>query len=366
MAETINILYVSFYGALWGGSFIPSLLTLEREAFKLNAKIVFVFPEMGKTLPWAHLFPQAIWLDNSFFLKRRLFPVAIHRLNDIIKQYHITHVVTNFVGYNPNLLLCRLCSGKTFIQVVHNTFHQPSPNRLKKKLKLLLLTKTYHRFVGVSKWVADSMVQNGLPPANVTFVNNAVCLQRLEHYEELNFRQTEDEFLIFMFGWPYRIKGVDLVVRAVKQLRANGINAVLITPHHNIKSDICADIGFVPSFVRFVRAREDVATFYNNTDVFVVASREEGLSYAVLEAGICRSIVCASDIPSVSNLNIPGIVYFKNGDPVALYQRLKYISEHRDECFCKKKEQRVFIEQEFAMEKWSKQMLDTILESNKQ
>lgn len=247
--------------------------------------------------------------------------------------------------------------------MVHNTFHLPSPTWWKRKLKLMLLEGTYNKFIGVSGWVADSLASHGLSPRKVSYVNNAVDFKRLAQWQNADFRQAPDEILIFMMGWPYRVKGVDLAIRAVRHLRETGINAVLLTPHSNIKNDLKADIGDLPPFVRFVKARDDVATFYNNVDIFLCASREEGLSYAVIEAVCAKCLVLCSDIPSVTGLNIPNIPLFSAGNWQDLCGQLKFCIENRTSLLAHKQEQRQYVMQEFNMDRWAKNMLDTILQT---
>ena len=106
-----NLLCISFYGAAWGGSFIPSLLALEEEAKNNGVGITFLFPKMGEALPWANLFPNAYWIENDFFLRKGGSVKLIVRLLQIMHRHHITDVVTNFLGYNANLRIVRLLYG---------------------------------------------------------------------------------------------------------------------------------------------------------------------------------------------------------------------------------------------------------------
>lgn len=357
-----NILCISFYGASWGGSFIPAMLALEQEAAARGVGVTFVFPLMGQKQPWAKSFPDALWIDNRFFLKQDLSLDIISRLVRVVHHRHITDVVTNFVGYSANMRMLHILCRGGYSQVVHNTFHLPSPAWWKRKLKLMLLEDTYNKFIGVSNWVADSLICHGLSACKVSYVNNAVDFQRLAQWENINFRQTPDEVLILMMGWPYYVKGVDLAIRAVRHLRETGVNAILLTPHSNIINDLKEDMGDIPSFVRFVKAREDVATFYNNVDIFLCASREEGLSYAVIEAVCAKCMVLCSDIPSVTRLNIPDMPLFKSEDWQDLYQQLKFSIENKASVLVHKQAQQQYVQQEFDMKQWAKNMLNTILQ----
>lgn len=356
------ILNISFYGAKWGGSFIPSLKALESELSKRDTSMIFLFPKMGEYLPWAELFPNAIWIDNDFFLKRKLSFAYIKQLSEIIRQYKVTHIVTNFVGYNVNLWFLKKLYKLPFAQVVHNTFHSLSPNKHKRYIKSQLLEQTYDTFIGVSEWVATSMKSNGLNPLKITWVRNAVDFNRLTKWEKLNLKKEDNEIIVFMMGWPYFVKGVDVAIRAIRHLRDSGYNAVLVTPHHNIKNELMNDLGEIPNFVRFVDAREDVATYMNNADVFLSASREEGCPYANVEATFCNCIVMNSDIPASIDLEIPNMLYFESGNDADLFEKLKYCLNNQDLLLSYKSIQREYILQEFDICTWANNMADTIVD----
>lgn len=106
-----NILCISFYGAAWGGSFIPAMLALEQEAATRGVGLTFVFPLMGQKQPWAKSFPDALWIGNRFFLKRGLSLDAVSQLVKVMHSHRITDIVTNFVGYNANMRMLRIIHG---------------------------------------------------------------------------------------------------------------------------------------------------------------------------------------------------------------------------------------------------------------
>lgn len=359
-----HILCISFYGAAWGGSFIPSLLALEKEAVRAKVGITFVFPKMGEMLPWAEFFPHAIWLNNEFFIGKRCSLKVVGQLLKIMHLNHITDVVTNFLGYNRALRMVRLIHGGGYSQVVHNTFHKPSANWLKRKFKLLLLERTYDRFIGVSEWVACSLEENGLPARRIKWVNNAIDFKRLEKWEKEELRRDRSEVVVFMMGWPYYVKGVDVALRAIKKLREEGIDVVLLMPHKNVLNDLIQDAGELPSFIRFVNAREDVATFYNNADIFLSASREEGFGFAIAEATMSNCIVLCSDIPPVVTIGIPHNILFKSGNVDDLCDKLRYCIENKQSLLAYKTEQQQYVKKVCDMEKWANTMLYMVLQAN--
>ena len=355
------ILNISFYGAAWGGSFIPSLIALEKATLSQGASMVFVFPKMGQQLEWAKKFPNAIYMDNDFFLKRNPSLKYVQQLYTIIKHYNITHVVTNFIGYNVNLWVLKKIVNMPFTQVVHNTFHRPSPNKLKCYAKLKLLEQTYDKFVGVSEWAATSLKNNGLNSQKVTYVTNAIDMERLKSWEKITLKKSKDEYVVFMLGWPYYVKGVDLAIRAIKHLRMEGHNIVLVTPHHNIKHDLLTDLGEIPSFLRFVPAREDIATYYNACDLFLSASREEGYSYGIVEATVSNCVVLSSNISAPMSMKIPKMIFFESGNVEDLIDKIKYCMLNKEQNLSFKSKQRDYILQEFSMNEWAINMLNNII-----
>ncbi len=243
-----NVCVIAFYGASWGGSWVPAMRVFAEQIISEGRKCIFVLPQMACQLPWVSKL-QATgagvqFIENDFYLKCKVNIKSIKYLYTLIRNNNLGYVWTHFIGYNYSLFCLKHLLGKKvqFIATYHNTFKSPSPNALKRAVKLFILNHTYDIHMGVSENVMDSMTANGIE-GNVSYVNNGIDFKRLDTYESINLREDTTEYLVLMFGWPLYVKGVDIALQAIDRLRNMGKNVVLVTPHHNIKNDIIALMG---------------------------------------------------------------------------------------------------------------------------
>lgn len=199
------------------------------------------------------------------------------------------------------------------------------------------------------------LTSNGIDK-NVSYVTNAVDFNRLMGYEKIDFRKANDEILVLMFGWPYKVKGVDIAVRAIKKLRDEGINLILLIPH-KIQNDLISDIECIPDFVRFIKPRNDVASLFNNVDIFLSASREEGFCFSLVEAAYCDCMLCSSRIEAPMALSIPKVVFYDTESIDDLSQKIKsiisYTPEQNKEI---KQRQKEYVVANFDMSIWVREM----------
>lgn len=86
---------------------------------------------------------------------------------------------------------------------------------------------------------------------------------------------------------------------------------------------LAASLGCAKQF-RFLGQRQDVPRLLTGMDVFVLPSLWEGLPYALLEAGLARLPVVATDIPGCRDLIVPSEtgLLARPGDPLDLAVKL--------------------------------------------
>ena len=148
--------------------------------------------------------------------------------------------------------------------------------------------------IGCSKSVMES-----LPFKNKCYVNNGIDFSRLEQYEKIKFN-SNNNFNILMFGYPYKRKGVDLAIKVIQNLNNEKIvlNISMSKGVKELKQSIKNDFGIIPPFVNILSPRNDITSYYKAANLFISPSREEGLCYSPIEALYC-------EIPSICS-NIPG------------------------------------------------------------
>ena len=159
-------------------------------------------------------------------------------------------------------------------------------------------------------------------------VANAIDFNRLALIEELereDYIDNPKDTLILMFGYNYTVKGVDIAIKAVKQLNESCFGTTLLicaaAGSDEIALEIAREFSEVPSFIRIVPPRTDVASYYKLCDIFLSASRTESFCYALREAGYCGALPVASDI--AAHTGIPEAELFTSEDSRDLYEKLK-------------------------------------------
>jgi glycosyltransferase involved in cell wall biosynthesis len=108
-----------------------------------------------------------------------------------------------------------------------------------------------------------------------------------------------NEFVIGIVGSLTRVKGHDLLLKALGGLKASGPAFKLVIigdgPERDRLANLATTLG-VSERVLFAGWREDVASCLQGMDAYVCASRSEGMSNALLEAMAAGLPVIATDV----------------------------------------------------------------------
>ena len=168
-----------------------------------------------------------------------------------------------------------------------------------------------------------------------------------------------------MFGWPYTRKGVDNGIEAIKLLNAEGGNYLLAIEIPGlpslIENEILAQLGTIPSWIKFLKPRNDVTSYFNAADVFLSASREEGLAYSVLEAAYCNPMLVVSAIGGHAQ-DIPHTAIYEVEDIEKLKKLISDIcSLSVEQRILIKKAQREYVIKAYDLDDWSESIIKCYL-----
>lgn len=147
------------------------------------------------------------------------------------------------------------------------------------------------RVIGISQAVADRLVTLGeVPPAKMRVVYNPVEFPSRLSNLVLNPRSEQFVFITVCRLVP--VKNLKNLVRAFQQLALQigaGRLKLHIVGDGPEKADLihlCEDLNLSGS-VRFLGYQNDVASFLQEADAFVLPSFSEGFSIAIVEAMLC-------------------------------------------------------------------------------
>ena len=126
-----------------------------------------------------------------------------------------------------------------------------------------------------------------------------------------DFGWPEDSPVILLVGRLHRSKGVDLAIRALKQVTRSHPDARLVIrgsgPEQNALMRLANDLGLDGS-VRFIgrKSREAMIDLYNLADVVLCTSRVDLLPFSLIEAAACGRPAVASDVGAIRDIVVDG------------------------------------------------------------
>ncbi len=362
-----TILLISDYAASYRGNFIPCIEALGDylELYGLGkekARMVYLFPEPAKMQTWAESFAQkhtAYFISRSFY-SRHFTRADVATLRRILNDEHIDLIHTHFIFYNYVLCIAHYTYARhiPIIGHFHNQFSIP-PTR-SAWLKRRVVEHTYTRIIGVSKSVAEGVKRN-THCTNVGYIMNAIAFERLNNYESISLKDNPSQYVVLMAGWPALVKGVDIAAKAIKNLRTSkdlDIKLCIVQSGDFEQTKRCVQdtIGEMPAWVQLLPPREDIATYYNAADVFLSASRTEGLSYATIEAAYCSCGLVCTRIGG-NPLDIPYIGICEKEDVESLctmlYGQLALAPDEKEK---QSVAQRQYVLSHYNMEDWLKKI----------
>lgn len=356
----MNILQIADYAAPYRGNFIACLETLREELEKNDCKMIYLFPEKAKKYRWVQELINLKVTDIYFYTNNVLknFFLIIR----IVKKHHINIFHVHFRNIKialPVTLAHFLFKNTFYFTHLHGEYRKSSLFR--EYLRRIARWNTF--YIACSKPVFNQIIQAGINRSRVFCIENAVDFSRLDKYEILTndrFGLDNDTKKILIFGYNWYIKGVDIALEAVKDLvEENKKIVLLISVAANrgaLENYIINKFGQIPKWVILLEPRDDIATYYKFSDIFISPSRTEGFSYAVVEAAYCEIPVIVSDIPAQKNLKLLGDVYFETENVEQLKLQIDKRLKYQDIELLKR--QKEIVIKNYSLDRWVREILN--------
>jgi len=263
--------------------------------------------------------------------------VNILRIFKEILREEKPHIVHSH-GYKVNILSYLISKSIKPVKLVATQHGMPKvPEKrfnpgyqLKSRLNLFLLSRYFHRVVGVSEEIKEAFVKLYRFPENKTWViHNGVEIPHL-----MADRVNNDYFVIGSSGRLFPVKNYELMIeiaRAISQktdrvyfeLAGNG-------PEMERLKALASEyrLGDVFSFKGHL---DDISPFYRGLDVYLNTSIHEGIPMSVLEAMAHKLPVIAPRIGGLPEIIDDGVQGYllKERDPAAYAGKCIFLYENK-------------------------------------
>lgn len=356
-----TILHIMNYAASYRGNFMDSLGNLDKKLRKNGLKNIYLFTGDAKNegaMTWIGEM-QRQGEDVYFLAENRKSDAKLIRR--LIKEKNVKAVHTHFITMQQYLAIYQATFGSKIPVIMHMHNHsKKAGNPFKNILRRVLYRKCI--MIACSESVYHSL-ERDYPQNEKYAIDNGVNFSRLDNYvgltaEEIGIEKSEAVFLIF--GFDFYRKGVDLAVRALKMLRDEGHKYSLLvslsTNFEQVEKNIIDVLGEMPSWIKVIAARNDVATLYNYADVFLSPSREEGLPYSVVEAGYATCSVVMSNISAQAHLKIPYGYWFESENVKDFADKILKAQEEHTQKLQNWDKVKQSMRENYALDTWSEQV----------
>ena len=192
------------------------------------------------------------------------------------------------------------------------TFHLFPPVSFGRRplIQARLLGHGIGRAIAVSQAIADLVVEVlGWPANKVAVIRNGVSIERLQRPRDPALRRAlaagSDDFVFLTTARLDPQKGLDLLLRAARSVDGARFVIAGSGPERGRLEAEAAELGLGDRVV-FLGQRDDVPALLAASDGFVLPSRFEGTSLALLEAMALGKPVIASAVPGTDEVVIDG------------------------------------------------------------
>ncbi|ACX51280.1 glycosyl transferase group 1 [Ammonifex degensii KC4] len=333
----MKVLHVIGGGEFGGAE--KHILTLFRafDPREVQMEVVCLFPA-----PFAELAREAGMRVEVLPMASKFDLRVVRRLRQLLTKggYDLLHthgVRANFLG--------RLAAWPwpgPVVTTVHSRLAQDYPHWWDRKINLLIEKWTSSRtdhFIAVSRFLAESLVQEGIARDKITVVYNGIELPLPSSSSGKSFRATwgvpPDVPLVATVGRLHPVKGHRYFLEAAAEVRRElpeARFAVIGTgPERRELEELAYRLGIEDSVI-FTGFLPEVTSCYPEFDLLVLASLMEGFGLVVLEALALGTPVVATrvgGVPEVVREGETGLLV-PPADAQALARAIIWMLEHRD------------------------------------
>jgi glycosyltransferase involved in cell wall biosynthesis len=193
--------------------------------------------------------------------------------------------------------------------------------------KLQGIVRRQAHFVAMTRAIHDNLLLAGVVEERITKIPNGIVVDKNPLPSGRGGKLIKVLFVGNLYQQP--AKGVDILLHAWRRVHVQFPDATLqivgdgVVPEYKELTDRLR----ITDAVRFLGKQSELSGYYSSADLFVLPSRREGMSNALMEA-MMHGVPCiATDISGCQDLitkNVNGILV-PPGDPVLLANGISYL-----------------------------------------
>jgi glycosyltransferase involved in cell wall biosynthesis len=202
----------------------------------------------------------------------------------------------------------------------------------------LFYNKYFDFMIACSRGVADSLLKQGIKRNKVHVIHNTTeipeSISEISGKKIRNQFRLQDKIVLGISSWFHKErKGFDILFEAFSKLDKKFVLLIIGIPNENQKEvfEYASTFGIAEEKILMPGFIDNIYEYYKAMDIFLLPSRSEGFSLALLEAAASGLPIIASNIPG----NDEFIEHGKNGllfnlsNPDALTQGILQLAVDR-------------------------------------
>lgn len=209
------------------------------------------------------------------------------------------------------------------------------------RINIRFFASCAERIVTVNEVALEQMPPSARRKTEVVY--NSLDIHLVEKKQVLEHQGLSTGGYLIYIGRIVPLKGLHYLIQAYNRLPHLSLPLVVVgrfdatKPYHAYLKELAAGVD-----VRFIGAfyGDAAYTMIKNARLLILPSETEGMAVSILEAGLLKTPVLASDIPENVKLWGETIHYFRNKDIDSLTESLDVLA--KDESRCNSKVSRAF------------------------
>lgn len=362
----MRLVHFAQYEGPYGGSFLAMLRAILAAAKRRGDDVEVVLSHTAATKPWlseleADGVPIRFARGTRLELTRLVSDVLAERPPD---EPTILH--THFTGFDiPVALAARGRQRTKVFWHLHTEARTTLRYRLQNLAKFAFLGRSVAGIFCVGPHMAER-VAHLAPRGRARYFRNALDVAAFtppvvaeQAAARVALGVPAGVPVLLHFGWNWDVKGGDLFLEVLQQLRS--IDPVIVgiaRTNDPTASDAIAAHGLEGAVV-VVSEVDRVQTLFAASDVLVASSRSETMNFTAFEALCCGVPVAASDIAGHAAAGeLPGCVLCPR-DPVAMAAMVRRLLDApAEELADETTRARATVAQTLSLDRWTHDLLD--------